>query len=131
MTLQDAEDLTTLFDALAKASVKGDDEWWKVAAWQVGRANRWKIANYDDRIGVAAEARELLNQGMDVANTTFDSVQNGIQKVILELKATDSTGRTHKVTLTEGQNFVTKDLIHLRQLMADGLDLVVQQISGN
>lgn len=131
MTLQDAEDLTTLFDALAKASVKGDDEWWKVAAWQVGKANRWKIANYDDRIGVAAGARDLLDQGMDIVNNTIDTVQNGIQKVVLELKATDSTGKTHKVTLTEGQNFVTKDLIHLRQLMADGLDLVVQQISGN
>lgn len=127
---QDYEDLQALFDAIGVAGLE-DSQNWKVGAWQISKANRWKIANFDDTVGYAAGMRDLLDQGMGVVNNTIDAVQNGVQKVILELKATDSTGKTHKVTLTEGQNFVTKDLIHLRQLMADGLDLVVQQISGN
>lgn len=130
MTLRDYEDLTALFDALSVAGLE-DTQNWKVGAWQISKANRWKIANYDDTVGYAAGMRDLLDQGMGIVNNTIDAVQSGVQKVIIELKATDSTGKTHKVTLSEGQSLITKDLLQLRQLMADGVDLVVQQLSGN
>lgn len=126
-----ADELRALFDALGVADLK-DNQMWRVASQTMAKTpGNWKIANYDDTTGIFRGYKDLEGQYMDIVNNTIDTVQNGIQKVVLELKATDSTGKTHKVTLTEGQNFVTKDLIHLRQLMADGLDLVVQQISGN
>lgn len=129
--VQHADELRALFDALGVADLK-DNQMWRVASQTIAKTpGSWKIANYDDTTGIFSGYKDLEGQYMDIVNNTIDTVQNGIQKVVLELKATDSTGKTHKVTLTEGQNFVTKDLIHLRQLMADGLDLVVQQISGN
>lgn len=127
---QDYQDLQALFNAIGIAGLE-DSQNWKVGAWQVSKANRWKIANFDDTVGYASGMRELLNQGMGVVNDTIDAVQNGIQKVVIELKATDSTGKTHKVTLTEGQSLVTKDMLMLRNLMASGVDLVAQFVSNN
>lgn len=124
-----ADELQALFDALGVADLK-DSQFWRVASQTIAKTpDSWKIANYDDTTGVFRGYKDLEGQYMDIVNNTIDTVQNGIQKVIIELKATDSTGKTKTSLVTEGQNLVTKDLIRLQQLYASGVDLVVQQVS--
>lgn len=127
-----ASDLTALFDSLAQASSKGAG-WRDVAAWyQSDVPDKWKVQGYADKTGISAGVNKAIGTLDSLYTQTIDSAIEKNNKYILELKVTDGTGKTlTKKMLSDGQSIISQDLIHLRDLVADGVNLVVQQVGGN
>ena len=91
-----------------------------------------------DKQSIYAEAglmdiyNALVGETEGILTTTINAIQDKNNKTILELRVTDSTGKVRaKTQLTAGESVITKNLIQLQQLVADGVNLVVQQVSGN
>lgn len=127
-----ASDLEALFDSLAKAGSAGSG-WRDVAAWyQYSGPDEWKISNYADKTGIRQGLINVTGGIEGVLGTVIDSMKEANNKMILELIVKDDTGKTLAKKLLSGDDsIITKNLIQLSQLVASGVDLVVQKVSGN
>lgn len=128
-----ASEMDALFDALARADSEGPG-FRDVAAWNQAKVDgSWKIANYADKTGIAAGLQGFTEgtEGilMDVINALKANADTQI-KLLIEAK--DSTGKTTRTSLIGEDNkaVITKDILRLDQMMAEGYNLVVQKIGG-
>lgn len=131
--LQDYQDLQSLFAAIGKAGLK-DKQSWRVAAWMEANVPQsWKIANFDDTTGYYKFAEGMVKGTEDVLRNTIDILQGEVNNEIkLIIEAKDSTGKTTRVPLTgeDGKSVVARDILHLRNMVAEGYNLVVQKGNG-
>lgn len=118
--VQHAEDLRALFTALGKADLGGPG-FWKVAA-QVDAADvpsEWKVANYDDQVGFAKGAANLIASGSDLISTSLNIIRDAVDdKITIELKFLDEQGRTKATALLDKvQGGVAKAVTKLQDLV--------------
>lgn len=127
-----ASDLTALFDSLEMASSKGAG-WRDVAAWyQSSVPDEWKVQGYADKTGIASSIVKTTAAFDNIFNSSIDSFVEKNNKYILELRVSDDTGKTlARHMLTDDKSTISQNLINLRDLVADGINLVVQQVGGN
>lgn len=129
----DMASLDKLFDALLKAGLYEGSGWGDVAAWyQYGGIGNWKTEGFADKTGIRQGLVNVTNDVEGVLGTIIDSLKESNNKTILELIVKDDTGKTLAKKLLSGDDpAISKNLIQLSQLVASGVDLVVQKISGN
>lgn len=118
--VQHAEDLRALFTALGKADLKGPG-FWKVAT-QINAADvpsEWKIANYDDEVGLASGLSSLIASGNDPVSTSLSIIRDAVDdKIQIELKFMDEQGHTKASMLIDKfQNGVAKAVTKLQDLV--------------
>lgn len=119
----------SLFNALGVAGQKDKQSWIVAAQLMANTPSSWKIENFDDTTGYAKLMGGLVGSTEDVFRNTIDMIQGNINNEIkLIIEAKDSTGKTVRTTLTgDGKSVVAKDFLQLKQMIAEGYNLVVQK----
>ena len=126
-------EMDALFDALARASSEGPG-FREVAAWNQAKVDgSWKIADYADKTGIAPGLQGFTEGAEGVLMDVINALKaNADTQIKLLIEAKDSTGKTTRTSLIGEDNkaVITKDILRLDQMMAEGYNLVVQKIGG-
>ena len=131
----DAASVDALLDYLLRKDVKDRGDWSDVgAAFLFNRPNlKMDKQSIYNKTGIMDIHNAFTGEAESTLGAVIDAIQENNNRIILELRVTDSaTGKTiAKKFLTGDESVITKNLIQLQQLVADGVDLVVQKVSGN
>lgn len=85
-----------------------------------------------DKTGIGKGIAQLAYGTEDIATQAINAVIDRNNKVIIDLRLTESTGKTlAKSLIGDGKTNISKNFISLQNLFADGFDLVVQGVSNN
>ena len=85
-----------------------------------------------DKTGIGKGIAQLAYGTEDIATQAISAVIDRNNKVIIDLRLTESTGKTlAKSLIGDGKTNISKNFISLQNLFADGFDLVVQGVSNN